>query len=231
MPTATHASVSRVPQQARSRASLERILDAAEALIESRPLDSIGVADIAQRAGVSIGNFYKRFASKQEVLGALYARYESQRTNSLKDALRPEQWQGQDLEMRARGLTSLLVEMFRKRRGMIRAFVSHHRNQPGPTRDPMRRRLEDLYRAGADVLLAVKSEIRHPEPNVAARFAVLMTASLCRELILFRPASEPGSIPLTDDELIEELTRVMVGYLRGGELSSIRRRSRARSRS
>ena len=78
--------------------------------------------------------------------------------------------------------------------------------------------------------MGASDEIRHPQPAVAARFAVLMTASLCRELILFRPASEPGSVPLSDEELIEELSRVMTGYLRSGVGHAPSRRQSKRKR-
>lgn len=144
-------AVPRAPQQARSRASLARILDAAEALMESRSLDAATVADIAGRAGVSIGSFYKRFASKDAVLEALYARYEEQRTEHLNVAFAPARWTGHGLEERARGLTSALVEMFSRRRGIIRAFVMHRRGRPGPLEHGMSRRLEAIYQAGADI--------------------------------------------------------------------------------
>jgi AcrR family transcriptional regulator len=208
------ASRVRAPQQARSRASLERILNAAETLIESRPLESVTVSDIVRRARVSIGNFYKRFATKEAVLDALYARYESQRTEHLSRALSPERSDGTDLEARARRLATILVEMFRKRRGVMRAFVMHHRGGNGSTDGAMHRRLDALYRSGAELLLGAAKEIRHPHPEEAARFGALMTASLCRELILFKQPNDPGAVAMNDERLVDELTRTLVGYLR-----------------
>lgn len=219
----------RPPQQARSRASLERILDATEALVESRPLGAITVASIAGRAGVSIGNFYKRFRSKEAVLEALYGRYESQRTETLTRALAAHP-RGR-LEDRARWLTTTLVRLFLRRRGVVRAFVVHHRNRPGAMRIAMSRRLDRLYRDSAEVLLGAAAEITHADRARAARFGALMTASLCRELILFKPPGHPGAVPLTETELVAELTRALVGYLRCDRLGArAGRRRRARTR-
>jgi AcrR family transcriptional regulator len=216
----------RTPQQARSRASLDRLLDAAETLVEARPLESVTVSDMARRARVSIGNFYKRFSTKEAVLEALYERYESQRTEHLSRALAPERWRGQSLEARARGLVTVLVEMFRKRRGVMRAFVMHYRGRRETLDDAMHRRLDRLYRSGARVLLGAGSKIRHPRPNQAARFGVLMTASLCRELILFKRSTDSGALAMSDKRLKEELTRALVGYLRCGVAASGRRSTR-----
>jgi AcrR family transcriptional regulator len=206
----------RPPQQARSQAAHDRIVDAVEALIETRPLESISVADIAGRAGVSIGNFYKRFSTKKAVLEALHARYESQRTEHLLKAFSPEGWKGRDLGSRARWIATTLVEMFRARRGLIRSFVMHHRNRAAALDDSMHRRLEDVYRSGAALLLGARQEIRHPAPERAARFGMLLTASLCRELILFKQPGDPGAVSLGRQALVDELTRVLVGYLRCG---------------
>lgn len=224
------AGVARVPRQARSRASLARILDAAEALVESRPLSAITVAAIASRAGISVGNFYKRFASKEAVLEALYARFEAQRTEHLTRATAVDP--GGGLDHRARWLVTTLVRLFLARRGVIRAYVMHYRSAPGATDDAMKRRLERLYRNGAAVLMGAADEIEHADPAKACRFATLMAASLCRELILFKEPGEPGAVRLTERDLIDHLTRTLLGYLRGpaSGRSPVRRRRPSRSR-
>ena len=65
----------RPPRQARSQETLDRILDAAEALVAEKGFGDATVADIARRAESSVGAFYARFKDKEGLLYALYERY------------------------------------------------------------------------------------------------------------------------------------------------------------
>jgi AcrR family transcriptional regulator len=62
------------PRQGRSRASLARMLDAAEALMVDRGSDDFTLIEVGRDARVSIGSIYNRFASKEELLHAVHAR-------------------------------------------------------------------------------------------------------------------------------------------------------------
>lgn len=57
--------------QARSRKTARAILDSALALLATKEYSEVSVSDIAGRAGVSVGGFYARFASKAALLHAL----------------------------------------------------------------------------------------------------------------------------------------------------------------
>jgi AcrR family transcriptional regulator len=67
-PADPSALLSREPQQARSRRTLERLLDAAWTLLEAEGPDGVTVTGVASRAGVSVGSFYARFEGKEELL-------------------------------------------------------------------------------------------------------------------------------------------------------------------
>ena len=59
------------------------------------------------------------------------------------------------------------------------------------------------------VLLAYRGEIVHPEPERALRVATL-TASTAIEMMCFAPHSVRGALqPISEQSLIEELTRAM----------------------
>ena len=58
----------RPPQQARSQLTLSRILDATEAILAEKSWEDAGVAEIARRAGSSVGAFYSRFRDKDALL-------------------------------------------------------------------------------------------------------------------------------------------------------------------
>jgi AcrR family transcriptional regulator len=62
------------PQNARSRRSRAALLDATRALIEERGFDGLTMAAIAERAGVTRRAAYLHFATRAELVTALYRR-------------------------------------------------------------------------------------------------------------------------------------------------------------
>lgn len=67
-------STVKLPQQGRSRASFERMLEAAEALMIERVNDDFTLSEVSRVGRVSIGSIYNRFASKDELIHAVCAR-------------------------------------------------------------------------------------------------------------------------------------------------------------
>lgn len=61
----------RPPQQARSRAALQKLLTAAEEVLVSQGLAGFTIAAVAEHAGVSVGGVYRRFAGKEQLLDAV----------------------------------------------------------------------------------------------------------------------------------------------------------------
>src|SRR5688572_1885607 len=65
----------RPPQQSRSQATLDRILDAAETVLEEKSFSEATLAEIMDRAGVTVGAFYRRFPDKDALLHLLDNRF------------------------------------------------------------------------------------------------------------------------------------------------------------
>jgi AcrR family transcriptional regulator len=63
------------PEQRRSRARVERILDEAAALISETGVDGMTMSALAERAGVSLPSIYRYFSSKQAIIERLALRY------------------------------------------------------------------------------------------------------------------------------------------------------------
>lgn len=61
----------RRPVQARSRETVERILDAADLLIEEGGVDAVTTRVIAERADVAAPSLYRFFADREQILDAL----------------------------------------------------------------------------------------------------------------------------------------------------------------
>jgi AcrR family transcriptional regulator len=59
------------PQQRRSRAALAKIVEAAEQLLRTSSIDDFSMAAVAQAAGLPVGNIYRRFRGKDELIQAI----------------------------------------------------------------------------------------------------------------------------------------------------------------
>lgn len=65
--------IGRKPQQGRSKASLERMLGAARALMVERGSEDFTLVEVSKRGHVSIGSIYLRFESKDSLVRAVLA--------------------------------------------------------------------------------------------------------------------------------------------------------------
>ncbi|MES1262878.1 MAG: TetR family transcriptional regulator, partial [Peristeroidobacter soli] len=73
--------------QARSRATVERILASAAALIAERGADAVTMTEIAQRAEVVIGSLYQYFPDRAGVMAALCERHNADVRQMLVDGI------------------------------------------------------------------------------------------------------------------------------------------------
>jgi AcrR family transcriptional regulator len=58
-------------RQKRGRVTYDALIETAFALLEHKDLDEISIAELAQKAGYSVGAFYARFRSKDELFDAM----------------------------------------------------------------------------------------------------------------------------------------------------------------
>lgn len=63
------------PMQERSRKTAERFIDTAMQLLREKTYAELSVAELARKAGRSVGVFYQRFGSKDDFLSVLLAAY------------------------------------------------------------------------------------------------------------------------------------------------------------
>lgn len=64
----------RVPSQRRSRERLERILDAAAALMAEKGSEAFRMRDLVERTGIGFGSLYQYFPDKTAIIGTLAER-------------------------------------------------------------------------------------------------------------------------------------------------------------
>lgn len=209
--TPTHLRWIRPPRQARSQETLGRILDAAEVLVAQKGFDDTAVAEVARRAGSSVGAFYTRFRDKDGLLYALYDRYLEQALATADDALDPERWRGVGVGEMLDSVVRFLVTIYRERAGLMRAFVV--RNHVDPEFAARQERLSHYVSDKlTGLLLDRRDEIRHPDPARAALFGLTMSFAAIESAVLFGEVRS-GSLSMTDDDLATELVRAFTAYL------------------
>ena len=88
----------RQPQQKRSRDKLDRMLDAAEGLLDDKNFDELTIVQIAKKARVSAGLIYTRFDDKDAILSALYDRHLLELRETIVRMFDPKRWSDASVE-------------------------------------------------------------------------------------------------------------------------------------
>lgn len=147
-------------RQDRARRSYLALIDAATALFAVHGYDAVGTPEIAQRAGVSVGTFYRYFTDKHEIYLEIVRRTMVARYHETIANLGPERFAG-----RARHET--ISET-------IAVLFDHVLSQPELTRSFREMSLRDLQVA----------EVSRAFEHVAVtRIATLITALVGRDVV------------------------------------------------
>ena len=85
--TEDSGALRRAPSQKRSQERVERMLQAATALIEENGSDAMRMGEVAERADVSIGSLYQYFPDKAAIVRTLAERYNAEGRTCISDGL------------------------------------------------------------------------------------------------------------------------------------------------
>jgi AcrR family transcriptional regulator len=202
--------------QERGRQAVERLLSAAESILESRGIEAATVPAIAARAGMSVGNVYKRFPDKDSLLRAVYERFFAESLAANEFALDPAKWKDIPTTEVLSTLVTGMIEGYRSRRALVRALLlyaqTHGDAEFRTHSEEMRRETLGLFER---LLRDRRADIGHPHPERAIRFVVTLLAHALENAVM----SEGGGIAGGDllshvTETSAELFRVANGYLR-----------------
>jgi len=201
----------RAPHQDRSRRTLERLLDSAEALLQERGFDNVSVAEIAQAAGSSVGAFYARFRDKNGLLHHLHERFCEEAMATADVVLQPGRWQGASAAEIVSALMSFMDGIYRARSGTFRAFLLvGHTDAEFQARD---RRLGEHFLARLTALLLERqAEISHPRPAFAIAFGMELVLGVLRDRYVLGH-ERAGALSTSAAGFVPELIRAYCSYL------------------
>lgn len=194
------------PKQARSRESQRRILDATLALLNDRHFEALTVADIAENAGMAVGNFYKRYKNKEALLPHLYAEY-NRRFADFASKMKTDDDTGDSGWPR---IVKGSVDFFADNAGLIRALHLNSRINPALVPEGSTETRHTLYE-GLEVLLAKPGRNANVR-NRRARMAALVMVSTITEAMLYPNLTPAVACDLDRDTMVKELTEILQRY-------------------
>ncbi|MGD0192396.1 MAG: TetR/AcrR family transcriptional regulator [Rhizomicrobium sp.] len=192
-------------QQDRSRATRERLLDAAEIVFAKKGYDGARLADIAREAGCSVGAVYFRFKDKSALFSAIAESFiEDARTGFA--ALLGQAPARQDQLVRL--FVSASAASFQRHRGLFRAIVERGIEHPQAMRSIFRFR-DEL----AESLERALHGARHASTDISVRVMTQMVYGFLLAGIL----NEHAPTRIDDRRAIEGLADACVAYLTCGK--------------
>jgi len=180
-------------------------------LIAEKGVADIPVAEIARRAGFSVGAIYARFRDKAGILRSIREQLWEEACRTADAALDPARWEGSSIPEIAHEAIGFMVRVHRERIGVLREAMGRAPGDPELAAQ-LERVISHICDKLSELLLARVEEISHREPVLAAKFGFRILLGVLKEAILFGAPGTHG-IPRSDERLTEELTRAFLGYL------------------
>lgn len=200
------ASPRKKPRQARATATVNAVLEAAARVFKERGYARATTNRIADLAGVSIGSLYEYFPNKEALLGEL-ARRHMREGFALATTLLVEGLSGADVARLARaGLEGMLA--LHDRDVQLHRMLFEETSLPTALRSEVLAMAEPLVDAIA-ALLARSSDVRVPDPRLAAVVVVQVTEALAHGFVLHPPRG------VSREAFVDEGARLLRAYLSG----------------
>jgi AcrR family transcriptional regulator len=190
------ASSKRIRQK-RSQKTYDALIGTTFKLLQQREFDAISIAELAQKAGYSVGAFYARFRSKDELFDALLAQHVEDRLTA-----RTRIFASSTDETLVGDLMEDLVDYYWTRRRFWRAALIRSMNDP-EFWEPVRRQGHE-FGAWLVERISRRAGRSMTEPEQAnVRFALQLALGTINNTIINRP----GPIFMEQVQFVEQLTR------------------------
>ncbi|MBI3676756.1 MAG: TetR family transcriptional regulator [Proteobacteria bacterium] len=197
--------------QERSRATVDALVEATARILVSEGFDKASTNRIAEVAGVSVGSLYQYFPSKEALVAAVSERHRQEIMRLVRGEL--AKVASQPIEQGVRTLVAVAIKSHRIDPKLHRVLAEQI---------PRVGRLEkvetfnggnyDLFRT---YLEEHRDELCVDSLELAAFVCVTSIEALTHTAVLHRPKMLCGE---TAEALIDDATRLVVGYLKGCEL-------------
>jgi AcrR family transcriptional regulator len=197
-------------QQARSRLTKQRILEAGTALLEEGGIEALTVATVASRADVSVGSVYRRFAGKDRLIAALQHDMIDQFRAEIVRRFAPLRTDPAALVASA---VAGLTETYQAHERLMCVFLAVGATDPAVARLGSEAAI-DAGRVFRQFLEPIVPMIDAPEPEVRLDVVYRLIYGTCQNRVLYGELFESDR-PLAWRQLTDELVNVACLYLLG----------------
>jgi len=193
----------KTPRQARSRETVETILQAAARVLVKDGFERTTTNRVAEAAGVSVGSLYQYFPSKEALVAALVIRHMEAMRALILSAL--EEVRALPLRPAARAMIELVVRAHAVDPALHRVLMEQ---VPRTGRLGKLAEFEDdLHRLIVAWLEAHRGELRVRDLDLAAFLAAATVEAITHYTVLYQPER------LRDPAFLDEATDLVVRYL------------------
>jgi AcrR family transcriptional regulator len=193
--------------QERSRATVDALIEATARILVRDGFDRASTNRIAQEAGVSVGSLYQYYPGKEALVAAVAERHAEELMAVVREAL--AEVADQPLEAATRALVAAAIEAHRVDPRLHRV-LAEQTPRTGALAN-VEAFNSDTYRLFKAYLEDRRAELRVVDLELAAFVCVTSVEALTHTAVLHRA-------DLLSDEavetLVDEATRLVVGYLR-----------------
>jgi len=190
------------PRQARSRATVDAILEATAQVLVQHGYDKTSTNRVAERAGVSVGSVYQYFPNKEALVGELVDRYSGEILEMLTAQLAERA--SEPPSVITPQLVGAMIELKRKDPELARVL-----REQIPRVGRMQRyetQLDAIIAAVATYLALHREALRHDNVEIAAFVAVHAADAATHAGVVSRP-------DLDESELARHVTDMLLSYL------------------
>ncbi|MEE2565498.1 TetR/AcrR family transcriptional regulator [Hyphobacterium marinum] len=205
--------------QDRAKKTRDKLLAAFEALLKEKSFEAMSVADIAGRAGLSVGAVYRRFENKDAFIPAIFDLYR-ERVEAL--AASPEGQYVPDLDaglrVALRGMTAIAWSFLKRDGHLVRAAHLYARLRPDLVGDEWEAMIEAGVASYRQLVDAFADEIARPDPDEAARVLFYLLNTSMIEYGLYREDGPGAALSISDAGFTDAMADAMYGYLTAPEI-------------
>ena len=195
---------------------MRKLLKAAAEVLGQHGLEGATIPRIAQHAGLTPGAIYRRFSDKDALLETVIIGILQRQDERLRMMLTPDMARQIPLAVFAEQLINNMLISYRANAGLLRALRQFAQGRDHTSFYRKVNKLEmRTYQYLVELFLLHRKEIKHPDPQTAVFFALMMLTSALIELILVDRDMKnwQAVIPKDDLSLKRELLRSFLNYL------------------
>jgi AcrR family transcriptional regulator len=165
---------------------------------------------------VSPGTVYRRFPDKDALLREVVLETLRSADEQNKAVLTPELAERMSFAALAETAIRTSLASHRANKGFLRAIIQFTLSHPSAA---FKKKAADLesraFGRVVDFMLLKRAEIKHPKPEEAVAFGMLLVGLALREIVVLDilPDTRDVRLPANDEDLAREMTRSLLNYL------------------